>query len=60
MGSEEASHSKLMETRATILEKAEENNSAAQKKQKTHYNRKHENLTVYKLRAKMLVKNILH
>jgi len=59
MESKEAFLSKLMETRSTILEKAKENISAAQEKQKKHYDQKHANPAVYKLGAKVLVKDFL-
>ena len=59
MESKEAFLSKLMETRSTILEKAKENISAAQEKQKKHCDQKHANPAVYKLGAKVLVKDFL-
>lgn len=55
----ESKLSKLMETRSTILEKAQENISAAHEKEKKHYDQKHANPAVYKLGAKVLVKDFL-
>lgn len=48
---------KLIEARSLIIENAKENITAAQKKQKKHYDRKHATPGVYKIGTKVLVKN---